>query len=225
MIDVAAPGRQKWDIAVSVDGARVIEATGVRQLAGFLPFEGIDVGIDRRSPVSWDLFTRRGPFRTRAYSQGLRTRPGLMRPTPRESSFRNSANSVWPWSSDYPRQTVCVARAARSFRVLAAHVGVESGVGREVGDGQSSVGSPVRDVSGRVELRNLRVHLGDGRATKSFLNDRGSRWCRRRLDRQRCPCCVCRGWHRMHSRCIEWRDCQSARCRSCRVRRARLRRD
>ena len=28
----------------------------------FVPFEGIDVGIDRRSPVSWELYQRRGPF-------------------------------------------------------------------------------------------------------------------------------------------------------------------
>ena len=26
------------------------------------PFEGIDVGIDRRSPVSWEIYERHGPF-------------------------------------------------------------------------------------------------------------------------------------------------------------------
>jgi arylsulfatase len=31
-------------------------------LFGIAPFEGIDVGIDRRSPVSWDLYERFGPF-------------------------------------------------------------------------------------------------------------------------------------------------------------------
>ena len=31
-------------------------------LFGIAPFEGISVGIDRRSPVSWDLYERFGPF-------------------------------------------------------------------------------------------------------------------------------------------------------------------
>ena len=31
-------------------------------LYGIAPFEGIDVGIDRRSPVSWELYERFGAF-------------------------------------------------------------------------------------------------------------------------------------------------------------------
>ena len=31
-------------------------------LYGMAPFEGIDVGIDRRSPVSWEIYERFGPF-------------------------------------------------------------------------------------------------------------------------------------------------------------------
>ena len=31
-------------------------------LFGIAPFEGISVGIDPRSPVSWDLYERFGPF-------------------------------------------------------------------------------------------------------------------------------------------------------------------
>ena len=38
--------------------------------SGITPFQGIDVGIDRRSPVSWELRSRRGTF---AYSGGLRS--------------------------------------------------------------------------------------------------------------------------------------------------------
>ena len=47
------------------DGLSAQEVCGLRQFAGFLPFEGIDVGIDRRSPVSWALYERHGAF---AYS-------------------------------------------------------------------------------------------------------------------------------------------------------------
>ncbi len=37
-------------------------STGVPMLFGIAPFEGIDVGIDRRSPVSWEIYERFGPF-------------------------------------------------------------------------------------------------------------------------------------------------------------------
>ena len=35
---------------------------GLPMLFGIAPFEGINVGIDPRSPVSWDLYERFGPF-------------------------------------------------------------------------------------------------------------------------------------------------------------------
>ncbi len=51
-----------WDVAIAVDGEVRGHMEGVPVLARFLPFEGIDVGIDRRSPVSWSLFQRRGCY-------------------------------------------------------------------------------------------------------------------------------------------------------------------
>jgi arylsulfatase len=62
VVDVAAPGGGVWDVSVLVDGQLAMRPTRVRQLAGFLPFEGIDVGIDRRSPVSWRLYEKHGAF-------------------------------------------------------------------------------------------------------------------------------------------------------------------
>lgn len=53
---------QTWSIVVEVDGVKELSASDVPRFVSFLPFEGIDVGIDRRSPVSWDLFQRRGTF-------------------------------------------------------------------------------------------------------------------------------------------------------------------
>ena len=47
---------------MTVDGRTVISGQGLVQISEFLPFEGIDVGIDRRSPVSWQLYERRGSF-------------------------------------------------------------------------------------------------------------------------------------------------------------------
>jgi arylsulfatase len=57
-----APGGGVWDLALAVDGNDVGGLEGLPLLSGMAPFEGIDVGIDRRSPVSWSLYERFGPF-------------------------------------------------------------------------------------------------------------------------------------------------------------------
>ncbi|MCU1351066.1 MAG: arylsulfatase family protein [Acidimicrobiales bacterium] len=58
---VTAPGGWAWNVVVSVDGAPRAELDGLAMLGAMAPFCGIDVGIDRRSPVSWDLYERHGP--------------------------------------------------------------------------------------------------------------------------------------------------------------------
>jgi len=45
-------------------------------LFGIAPFEGIDIGIDRRSPVSWELYERFGPFPWTGSLQRLTIEPG-----------------------------------------------------------------------------------------------------------------------------------------------------
>lgn len=62
VVDLAAPGRQRWDVTLRVDGETRATQTDLPMLFGMAPFEGIDVGIDRRSPVSWELYERFGPF-------------------------------------------------------------------------------------------------------------------------------------------------------------------
>ena len=52
----------RWDLVVTVDDADVGRLDGVAMLLGLAPFEGIDVGIDRRSPVDWDIYERHGAF-------------------------------------------------------------------------------------------------------------------------------------------------------------------
>lgn len=62
-VEFVAPGGARWDITVRVDGLVVFEREGLTQFtSSYLPFEGIDVGLDRRSPVSWDLYQRHGTF-------------------------------------------------------------------------------------------------------------------------------------------------------------------
>jgi arylsulfatase len=62
VVDVATPGGGRWDVTLVVDGEPASSGELV-QLSRFLPYEGIDVGIDRRSPVSWELYQRRRSFR------------------------------------------------------------------------------------------------------------------------------------------------------------------
>ena len=51
-----------WDISLSVDGKAVGSDTDFDMYATIAPFQGIDVGIDRRSPVSWEIHERHGTF-------------------------------------------------------------------------------------------------------------------------------------------------------------------
>ena len=44
------------------------------------PFQGIDVGIDRKSPVSWSVRERFGTFAWTGTLHGVTYRPGEMAP-------------------------------------------------------------------------------------------------------------------------------------------------
>lgn len=65
-----------WSIGLDVDGVEAARLGPVAQLVGMSPFTGISVGVDRGSPVDWELHERRGCFR---HGDGLRAveyRPG-----------------------------------------------------------------------------------------------------------------------------------------------------
>ena len=68
-LEFTAPGDRRWDVRISIDGEARVEHAGLPMLFGIAPFQGIDVGIDRKSPVSWDLYQQFGPF---PYSGELR---------------------------------------------------------------------------------------------------------------------------------------------------------
>ena len=51
-----------WDLHLRVERGGAADLEGVAMLAGLAPLQGIDVGIDRRSPVSWPVYERHGPF-------------------------------------------------------------------------------------------------------------------------------------------------------------------
>jgi arylsulfatase len=51
-----------WSAEVLVDGCTDGRVDDLPMLTGMAPFEGIDVGADRRSPVSWEIRQRYGTF-------------------------------------------------------------------------------------------------------------------------------------------------------------------
>lgn len=61
-MDAVATEGLRWDLHVDVDGRHAGTLPQVAQLLGLAPLRGIDVGIDRGGPVSWDVYERHGPF-------------------------------------------------------------------------------------------------------------------------------------------------------------------
>ncbi len=73
----AVAGRKfTWDFELLVDGNPVAEMAATPMLIGFAPFQGIDVGMDRRSPVCWDLYERHGSFPYSGALVSVTYRPG-----------------------------------------------------------------------------------------------------------------------------------------------------
>ncbi|MEO6987831.1 MAG: arylsulfatase [Aquihabitans sp.] len=66
---VTAPGEWRWNAEVFVGGESRGRLEGLLMLGAMSPFEGINVGIDRRSPVSWAVHQEHGTF---AYTGDLR---------------------------------------------------------------------------------------------------------------------------------------------------------
>jgi arylsulfatase A-like enzyme len=75
----ALPGI-RWSFDVSVDGTRTGGLAGVHQLIGMAPFQGISVGIDRKSPVSWPVHERHGVFRYTGALAAVTYTPGEVAP-------------------------------------------------------------------------------------------------------------------------------------------------
>jgi len=71
-----APGGGTWSVTASVDGVARATVDGWRCLFPMAPFQGIDVGIDRRSPVLWSIYTEHGPYPYTGAIAGVTYTPG-----------------------------------------------------------------------------------------------------------------------------------------------------
>ena len=61
-LSVTAPGGWTWNVQVLVGDEVHAQVDGLVMLGAMAPFEGINVGIDRRSPVCWELAERHGAY-------------------------------------------------------------------------------------------------------------------------------------------------------------------
>jgi arylsulfatase len=61
-LDVEAPGKWQWTVRLLADGTELGSLGELEMIAFMAPFEGIDVGLDRGSPVNWSMKQRHGTF-------------------------------------------------------------------------------------------------------------------------------------------------------------------
>lgn len=78
--ELHAVGGGVWTVSLAIDGEARGSLEGVPLLYGIAPMEGIDVGLDRRSPVSWEIFERFGSFPWTGTLHRLTIEPGELAP-------------------------------------------------------------------------------------------------------------------------------------------------
>ena len=79
-LSVDSPGGNIWHASLLVDGVKVGRLEGLLGWTTDRPCEGIDVGIDRRSPVCWDIYERYGTFRFSGDLESVTYVPGAYAP-------------------------------------------------------------------------------------------------------------------------------------------------
>jgi arylsulfatase A-like enzyme len=80
LVILKAPGGYRWDLDIQIDGNSVATRSGLPMLMSYAPIGGIDVGIDRRCPVSWRLYEQHGAFRYTGAIDWVRYEPGAWAP-------------------------------------------------------------------------------------------------------------------------------------------------
>ncbi len=76
IVRVKAFNGWRWDIDLLLNGKVVASAGHLPMLAMLAPIGGIDVGMDRRSPISWRLYEKHGSFPYSGKLSTVRYEPG-----------------------------------------------------------------------------------------------------------------------------------------------------
>jgi arylsulfatase A-like enzyme len=93
-LDAQAEPGFHWSFTLSVDGTAVGRLDDAAMLLFLAPLEGIDVGIDRRSPVSWAVYERYGPFPYSGQLEVVTYTPGEAAPCNPALVFRVARESA-----------------------------------------------------------------------------------------------------------------------------------
>lgn len=80
VLDMQAPGGTVWAVSLLVGGERHGEPFSCPMLWPMAPFSGIDVGIDRGSPIDWARYEAHGPFAYSGILHSVRYEPGELAP-------------------------------------------------------------------------------------------------------------------------------------------------
>jgi arylsulfatase A-like enzyme len=76
VLALRAVGGGIWDVSLSADDETIAEGVSAKALFPMAPFQGIDVGIARRSPVDWQLWRQEGCFPYGGVLHEVRYEPG-----------------------------------------------------------------------------------------------------------------------------------------------------
>jgi arylsulfatase len=76
IVEFEALGARRGRGRLVVDGAERVAWTDLSPTLMFGPFEGFDVGMDRRAPVCWDVYERHGAFPYAGSIDGVWIEPG-----------------------------------------------------------------------------------------------------------------------------------------------------
>ncbi|MFD4268344.1 arylsulfatase [Rhodococcus sp. NPDC058481] len=79
-VAVTAPGKARWSVEIRIDDEVVLRSDDFIQLSWLVPYNGINVGVARRSPVSWELARKYGTFRYSGRIAGVTYVPGDLAP-------------------------------------------------------------------------------------------------------------------------------------------------
>ncbi|MEU3957674.1 arylsulfatase, partial [Streptomyces achromogenes] len=76
LLSATAEEGLRWRFTLIVDGTERAVSDSVHQLIGMAPFQGISIGVDRKSPVSWPVYERHRTFRFTGRLKSVTYRPG-----------------------------------------------------------------------------------------------------------------------------------------------------
>ncbi|RLB73174.1 MAG: hypothetical protein DRH03_03600, partial [Deltaproteobacteria bacterium] len=80
ILDYNAPGKRQGFGRLLLNGQEVVPKTQMSPTIALGPYEGLDVGIDRRSPVFWELSQKHGTFPYGGQISSVTVFPGAKAP-------------------------------------------------------------------------------------------------------------------------------------------------